>query len=336
MKILVATHGHCFDGLASAALFTRMLQNIEGARAKFEYVGCGYGSGQSNATANALCGDQNAILDYRFSPSEKLTWYFDHHRTAFANDDDHSVFEKNSDNGRFFFDADCTSCTKLIAQTATEKFGMDLTPLNALIDWADRVDSANFRSPDEAIDRSDPLMRLVTVVEHYGDDAFLNRFVPDLLRKPLDEIANSGYVTKRYRPLGKKHEHFVERVKSRAQIRGRVVLVDLTDALLETIGKFVTYALYPDSMYSVVVARLKNGAKISVGFNPWAGHTLDCDISAICARYGGGGHPVVGGIAFPGDQLERAKQVATDICNELDGIIIAHRDSDSQEIAAPS
>ena len=85
-----------------------------------------------------------------------------------------------------------------------------------------------------------------------------------------------------------------------------------------------------------MVARLKNGAKISVGFNPWAGHKLDCDISAICARYGGGGHPVVGGIAFPGDQLERAKQVARDICNELDGIIVAGRDSDSQEIAAPT
>jgi hypothetical protein len=30
MKLLVATHGHCFDGLASAALFTRLVAEVRG------------------------------------------------------------------------------------------------------------------------------------------------------------------------------------------------------------------------------------------------------------------------------------------------------------------
>jgi len=87
--------------------------------------------------------------------------------------------------------------------------------------------------------------------------------------------------------------------------------------VLESVGKFVTYALFPDSVYSVIVGLLKNGSKISVGYNPWSGHARDRDISEICARYGGGGHPVVGGISFPNTELERARRVARDIAAEL-------------------
>jgi len=43
------------------------------------------------------------------------------------------------------------------------------------------------------------------------------------------------------------------------------------------------------------------------------------DIASICARYGGGGHPVVGAISLPPDQLERAREVAREIVLELGG-----------------
>ena len=104
---------------------------------------------------------------------------------------------------------------------------------------------------------------------------------------------------------------------------GRVVFVDLTESVLESVGKFVTYALFPDSVYSVVVGLLKNGPKISVGYNPWSGRPLDTDISAICARYGGGGHPVVGGISFPTAALDEARRVARSIAYELNGDVAA-------------
>ncbi len=72
-----------------------------------------------------------------------------------------------------------------------------------------------------------------------------------------------------------------------------MVFVDLTEDVLESVGKFVTYALYPDSVYSVVIGLLKNGPKIGVGYNPGRPKPLDTDISSICARYGGGPPPVV-------------------------------------------
>jgi hypothetical protein len=319
MRVVVATHGHCFDGLASAVVFTRLLSRLYGPTREFVYRGCGYGSGQQRADAALLDGRENAVLDYRFPGNVPLDWYFDHHKTGFASDEDRRIFDERVPSGRYFFDAEYSSCTKLVADTAREKFGFDEPDLAELVHWADVVDAARFDAPSAAIDRTNPVMRLVAVVEHYGDDRLLSELVPVLLQKPLLELAASPRILERWTPLGVKHERFVERVREKSERRGRVVFVDLTESVLESVGKFVTYALYPDSVYSVIVGLLKSGAKISVGYNPWSGQTLDRDISAICARYGGGGHPVVGGIAFKTSELERARSVAREIADELAG-----------------
>ena len=323
MTLVVATHGHCFDGLASAVLFTRLVERLgsAGGDAPLElvYRACGYGNGQPRADERVLVGDENAILDYRYHPSEKLTWYFDHHRTAFASEADRRDFETRRESKPFFFDDSCSSCTKLIATISRERFGVTSPDLDELVAWADRIDAARFESAAQAVDRSDPVMRLVSVVEHYGDDGFLEKFVPELSKRPLAEVARSPEIAARYRPLGKKHDRFVERVREASHQNGRVVFVDLTAEVLESVGKFVTYALYPTSVYSVIVGLLKSGPKISVGYNPWSGRDLDADISSICARYGGGGHPVVGGITFASAELERARSVAREIAEELAG-----------------
>jgi hypothetical protein len=319
MRLVVATHGHCFDGLASAVMFTRLMRFLDRGDLAFEYRACGYGAGQLRADDALFSGDQNAILDYRYASSAKLDWYFDHHRTAFANDEDRSDYESKREGGRMFFDPAYSSCTKLVADVARERFGFSDPALDELVSWADRVDAARFDSAEQAVDRQNPIMQLVSVVEHYGDDGFLNKLVPEFAGKPLSEVALSREVIDRYRPLGRKHQRFVERVKTRSERRGRVVFVDLTESVLESVGKFVTYALYPDSVYSVVIGLLKNGPKISVGYNPWSGKPLDTDISSICARYGGGGHPVVGGISFELHELDRARSVARTIATELEG-----------------
>lgn len=319
MRFVVATHGHCFDGLASAVVFTRLARQNGAEKAEFVYRTCGYGAGQTRADETVLVGDENAILDYRYTASDKLSWYFDHHRTAFQSDDDRRHFEARVGSGRFFYDASESSCTKLICDVGERKFGVSRAGLEELVHWADTVDSARFESADQAVSRADPVMQLVSVVEHYGDDALYAQLVPELSTKPLSEVARSKMIANRYRPLGKKHERFVERVRENSQLLGRVVFVDLTQTVLETVGKFVTYALFPNSVYSVMVGLLKNGPKISVGYNPWSGQPRDADISAICARYGGGGHPVVGAISFSLRELDKARAIARSIADELSG-----------------
>ncbi len=317
MEVVVATHGHCFDGLASATLFTWLLSELRGAKADFHYVACGYGPGHPGAPESCLSGDENALLDYRFTASSRLHWYFDHHRTAFGSEQDRAYFAAQQPDRHYFFDPDYSSCAKLIFDTAQTRFGLDPAPLQELAQWADVVDSARFESAEAAIDRSEPVMRLVSVTEHHGSADFMKRFVKGILKEGISAVAASREVEQFYGAIGKSHDAFRSAVKRQARADGRVVLVDLTEQSVDTLGKFVTYALYPEAVFSVVAARIRRGYKISVGYNPWCGKPLDTDISAICARYGGGGHKVVGGISLPEGEGDRAREIARTIAQEL-------------------
>jgi hypothetical protein len=306
-------------------MFTRLYRRLwahDGA--SFFYHGAGYGPGQNGVEPKLLAGDVNAILDFRFSPAPKLDWYFDHHVSAFAAPGDREAYElavaRGEEQGqrRMFHDGTYTSATKLIADVGRTRFGLDAAPTAELVQWADMIDSAAFPSATMPVERKEPELKLMTVVEHLGNDAFLGAMVPRLLEQPLYDVARSEEVTQAYAPIGRAHEQFVKLVERAAQPMGSVVYVDLSEQLIEVAGKFVTYALYPESAYSVMLSRSKSKCKISVGYNPWSPLPRRHNIAAICERYGGGGHPVVGAVSLAADKLVEARTLARSIAEELE------------------
>jgi hypothetical protein len=54
-----------------------------------------------------------------------------------------------------------------------------------------------------------------------------------------------------------------------------------------------------------------------VGSNPWSPRPRTQNLAALCERYGGGGHPVVGAISFMPEDLPRARGIAQEITREL-------------------
>ena len=54
-RVVVATHGHCFDGLCSAVMFTRLMRHLHpGQDLEFKYRGMGYGPGQNGVDPAVL------------------------------------------------------------------------------------------------------------------------------------------------------------------------------------------------------------------------------------------------------------------------------------------
>lgn len=325
-NVVVATHGHCFDGLCSAVMFTRLMRHLHpGEELSFTYRAMGYGPGQNGVDPNVLSGDDNAILDFRYSTSPKLTWYFDHHVSAFVTPDDRSSYEigarEDAPGGRRkFHDGGYGSCTKLIADVGLQRFGLDAIKdpnIAELVRWADMIDSAAFPSAEMAVTRQEPVLHLMTVVEHKGNDQFIEQMVPRLLEEPLIEVAKSSDVEEAYKPLEAQQKGFIDLVKQHAEDRGSVILVDLSSQVIDVAAKFVTYALWPDSAYSVLLSRSASKCKLSIGYNPWAPIARKHNIAAICERHGGGGHPVVGAISLPAGDVERAKKLAREIAEEL-------------------
>jgi hypothetical protein len=322
--VVIATHGHCFDGLCSAVMFTRLYRHIFPSDAtKFTYHAAGYGPGQNGVDPKVLDGDVNAILDFRFSAVPQLDWYFDHHVSAFVTPDERAAYERAAAEGearglrRMFHDGAYSSATKLIADIGRARFGLPPEPTAELVRWADMIDSAAFPNAAMAVERKEPELQLMTVIEHLGDDSFLTKMVPRLGEESLYDVARSADVAQAYEPLGHAHEAFVKLVEQRARKVGSVVVVDLSDELIEVAGKFVTYALFPESSYSVLLSRSKTRCKISVGYNPWSPVPRQHNVAAICERHGGGGHPVVGAITLAVEKLEEAKALTLAIAEEL-------------------
>ncbi len=324
-KLLVATHGHCFDGMASAALFVHLLRALRGKSApELRYKSFGYGPGLRMIPEAWLDGDENAILDFRYTPSDRVNWYFDHHVTAFGSDAERDAAiagalpaDDPADGRRVFFDPTYSSCTKLIADVARTTFGVDVSSLDELTRWADVIDAARFDSAEAAVDRTEPVLQLAGVIEHHGDTAFLANIMPTLLEQGLHDFARGARVRKLWRPIAAANDAFRVRVAEKAVRMGRAVLVDLCDAQADVGVKFVTYALYPEAVYSVMLVRGRQHYKLSIGYNPWCGSQRDRDISSICQRYGGGGHPTVGAATFPLSALDRAQEAANAVAREL-------------------
>jgi len=315
--VVVATHGHCFDGLASAVLFTKLYLTIGASSATtFSYRACDYGPDKNELAESTWQGDENALLDYRYAPSPRLTWYFDHHETAFATPEARLFYDNNA-SIQGAYDAAYPSCTQLIFDHAVQRYGISLPELDELISWANLIDTAAFSDPEAAVRRDSPVLHLMTVMEHQGNSALLQTLVPRLLAEPLQALASSHDIVQRYQPLAEKRRRAVAQMQTKLTTAGCVAVCDLADEPTEVVEKFTPYMVFPDSVYAVIVFRTHRKIKVSVGYNPWSHQPRRHNIGAICMRYGGGGHPVVGAFTFPVAQLPEARSIAAHVIDEL-------------------
>jgi hypothetical protein len=318
MEFLIAHHGYCFDGAASAAVFTRFLRDTQpnASTATFTYRGLLYEPSAPPPEAYFHKEAVNAILDYRYTPSPALTWYFDHHVSAFQEAGSEAHFRADR-SGRKFHDGSYGSCTKLVVDVARERFGWHAPDLDELVAWADVIDAARFPDADAASSFDPPAMQIAAVVQEQGDDHLIRALVPLLATRPLVEVASSPLITERLGAIVKRYNAVARRMADKGEQRGAVACFDLSDAPVETVVKFVGYKLFPTAQYAVTLQRNPKRVKLSVGFNPWAKHPRRHHIASLCERYGGGGHPVVGAIAFPPNDLPRARRVMEEVIATL-------------------
>jgi hypothetical protein len=314
MKLRLLYHGNCFDGAASAAIFTRFYRECVRPGADVVYGGLLHRAG-SLFDPEMFDGDENAIVDFKYSPSERLTWWFDHHQSAFLTPEDEAHFRADH-SGRKFWDAASKSCTEFIARVAREQFGFDAPELAPLVHWAHVIDGAEYESPAQPVELKEPALRLMQVIEN-ADEEFVVYIIGLLAGRTLEEAAEDPEVGRRLRPILARHRETIETVRRKIKYARGVVNFDLVDEGRDGFNKFIPYYLHPETTYSVAVTRGAQRAKISVGSNPFAPRPRRHNIASICERYGGGGHAVVGAVSFKPDEVERARQVAGEIVAEL-------------------
>jgi len=315
LRVRVFYHDKCFDGASSAALFARFYRERIRSDAEFVFTGLVHRAG-ALFDEREFDGDENAIVDFKYSSSPKITWWFDHHQSAFLSPADAEHFERNESN-RKFYDPDFKSCTSFIAMIAQQHFGFDPGPVADLVHWTDVIDGALYADAETAVEMEAPAMKLTMVIESAPDHGFVPNLIPLLATKPLAEILEAPFVAPLLPPLLKRHELSIGILKQRTECKDRTIFFDVTDHDLEGYNKFIPYYLHPESVYSVGLSKSSFRVKVSVGSNPWAPQEPEVNLAKICERYGGGGHARVGAISFNVNQHAAAIKASQEIAAEL-------------------
>jgi len=315
LKVRVFYHDKCFDGASSAALFARFYQERIRGDVEFVFSGLLHRAGSLFNEAD-FDGDENAIVDFKYSSSPNITWWFDHHESAFLSPQDAEHFEQDQSN-RKFYDPDFKSCTSFLAMIAQTRFGFDPAPVSELVHWTDIIDGALYEDARTAVEMKAPAMKLTMVIESASDSRFGQTLIPMLANRSLQEIIEDPLVAPLLPPLLERHQRSMAILNDRTESKDGTLFFDVTDKELDGYNKFVPYYLHPESIYSVGLSKSHFRVKVSVGSNPWAPSEPVVNLARICERYGGGGHARVGAISFDVTQHDAARKAAAEIVAEL-------------------
>lgn len=314
MRVRLFYHDRCFDGACSAALFAEFFRRRFDPGAVFILTGLFHRADQL-FDEELFDGDENVIVDFKYSPSTKLTWWFDHHQSAFLSPEDGEHFERDT-SGKKFYDPSFKSCTRFIATIGQQKFSFDPTGLEELIRWADVIDGAQYRDAREAVEMEAAAMKLTLVLEAAKENRS-KQIIPLLTERSLDEIVALPWVSECFEALFQRHMESIELIRARGKRSGNTVFFDLSDTDHGGYNKFIPYYLFPESVYTVAVSDAGFRTKVSVGSNPWAPVEPRHNLATICESYGGGGHSRVGAISYGPQELNRARRTAREIVDKL-------------------
>jgi hypothetical protein len=315
MLLRVLYHDHCFDGAASAAYFSRFIAGAVHPGAEFRYTGMAHKASQAFDPA-LFDGDENAIVDFKYSSNPKLTWWFDHHQSAFLSPDDAEHYRRDT-TGRKLYDPSYKSCTSFICRVALDQYGFRAPDLDDLVHWSVIIDGAQYPDARTAVELGEPAMKLTLVIEAAKGSGIVHKIIDWMQRRPLAEIIREPEVRGLYEPLYERHLESIDLIRGRAEQDDGVVFFDLAGHDVEGYNKFIPYYLFPASTYTVSVSPSSFRTKISVGSNPWTPVEPKHNLASICERYGGGGHARVGAISLSPGELERARKIAAEIVAEL-------------------
>ena len=315
MKLRILYHGNCFDGVSSAAVFSKFYLAKINKDAEIFYTPTMHRAGNA-FDSEQFDGDENAIVDFKYSPDKRLDWWFDHHQSAFLTPEDEADFLAD-DSGKKFLDTTSKSCAEFIARIVREKFDYEDESLAELIHWAHIIDGALYESPAQCVELRSPALKLMQVIEGEKDARFVEKIIRRLTEKSLGEIVESAEIQAKLKPILEQHRQMKELIKEKSVYSRGVVSFDLTGQPVDGYNKFIPYYFYPQTTYNVSLTQSAFRTKISVGSNPWSPRPRTHNIAEICERYGGGGHAVVGAVSLKPEDLEKGKMFMREIVEEL-------------------
>jgi oligoribonuclease NrnB/cAMP/cGMP phosphodiesterase (DHH superfamily) len=239
------------------------------------------------------------VVDFLYHPA--ATFWFDHHPTTFKKE----IWRKKFKPDKFHhLDPSYPSNCHFTYTALKSDFGWKPEKhIKELIYWADIIDGAQYKTPQQTIEVKEPGLQIAAFVDMTDHDEEETVAIIKLLaEKPLSEIAKLKKVQRAAQETRRMNLKSLRYYKKHLRIFGDATFIDLTESDLKTL-RYAPYYLKPKIMYAVRLTKKEGLYHLGIGANPWikgaarkAHH--DAHAGEILKKYGGGGHKGAGAVEF--------------------------------------
>lgn len=325
-SLTLVYHAACFDGVASAAIFSAFARERLGV-GQVVLARDDYGAGPLDASQ---LGPHSAVVDFKFSADPRVRFWADHHNASGALDtaDARAAYEARCDDPQIVFDPGAPSCAGLLARELAGRFGWDSKRYAELARECDLIDAARYETLSEALDLENAPARIALALDDSSSPDLEHEIIEGLARGSAIEAAGGPRASAAIAYALGRFEFQRDTFRRLATISGGVVEMDLSRTAIARPHKFLPYSLSDDVVFDVKVVRLPTGVAIKCGRNFW--HPLSDrmpSIGEVCREWGGGGHKGAGGIPVPGGSVEDARRVASEVAGRLRNYVALARSS---------
>lgn len=302
-------HSPCFDGIAAAVLCWDFFEKIgEAQTVRLHPVAYDI---RDRWLATPVPRN-TAVVDFLFHPA--ATFWADHHATTFLNDSLRAQAEADK-SLRLIYDSAAPSCATLLRRHLKRYCGYHNSRYDALVDWAGKIDSANYRNVKQALPAPTAALQISLSLAS-AEGTYCVRLVRQLKEQSMSRVAASPIVQRRVRMAKASLKDGLRRLAKTVRLTdGNIVVFDI-DAGEMSVNRYAPYYFFPKARYSVGALRLGDAVKITAMRNPWR-HFASVPIGSILARYGGGGHQRVGSVLLKNGGERRASEVLSERVAEI-------------------
>lgn len=234
------------------------------------------------------------MVDFLFHPD--AAFWADHHGTTFLTDAARITFEA-SHRADWLYDVEAKSCAALLQRYVGKMQGTLAASFEQAAAWADRLDSADYDSVEEAVRPREAAPSISLSFAARPDPAYSVRLVR-LFRDvggDFDAMAADPEVSAAVVEAKSRVDEGLRVLRGGIEENDAEIVtfdVEAGDALIPRYGP---YLVNPNARYSAGIVRHGGQAKITTMRNPWR-EFRGVNLGQLCARYGGGGHERVGSI----------------------------------------
>lgn len=303
-------HSPCFDGIASSVLALDFLETSQNWSFE-ELRAVNYDSRTGWLSKNL--NKPFAIVDFLYHPDAEF--WADHHQTSFLEPSLKERFEAQK-NPYHIYDSKSGSCAKLLWNVLARRFNYRNKGFAELVKWADKIDSARYRSVEEAIIGSYPALNINRTLVINKDPDYPAWLVTQLRKQSLDEIGRLPEVVEKSNEAKTLVQVGLDRVFQTVHLDGSDIAVFDVDSSDVLINRYAPYLFFPKARYSLGMVRTTDGIKITAMRNPWL-QFPSVYLGKIFERFGGGGHRRVGSLLLKGSDATDPERVMKRLLHEI-------------------